>query len=794
MKKTHLMYLLSSLEIGGAEIDVLNLTKEMLRKGYQITIASKGGVLEQKLPAEVNCLYVDLTNRHFLIALWTKLKILAYCFFNSVEVLNPQSVRGVMQSAVASKILGIPLLATIHNLQNPNNIKRAVRILNYLSVVTLFVSKYERQKFIDAGLNPLSSNVTYSGIDVRRFSSVGKQTDKKPIIGIIGRLSPEKGIPYGIKAFHKIHMLVPLAKLRIIGDGPEMDRLKRLVTRLGIGDKVEFSGARNDIPEQLKKIDLVLLPSLNESLSVSAREAMASGKTVIASDVGGMSELIEHEVNGILVNSGGVEELAAMIKKCLQSPEWMASMGSAAREKISAQFSMKNWSNKMDRIYQRSMGNPMTPQKGQKRKILYLTPRFPYPTIKGDTLRAFHQIQEMSKYNDIYLASLQDTDHESSELSCLEPYCFDIMTFNASPNVSEVLRFLAHFSWIPSQIAYFHNRKLQANLNKIVLSRDIDTVYCQIIRTGQYAKSLKNVWKVIDFVDALSLNLKRNLENSSWYQKVCLWVRMMKVAVYEQRMMKSFDQRIIISKVDRDHLQSSWLGKLMNLKSDRSRKENSMLVIPNGVIHGSIKTSGDSGFKISKENSIVFTGNMDYGPNEDAARYLVEEILPLLDPEINLFLIGNNTNQSVKKLASDRVVVTGRVPSMIGTIREAALAVCPMRLGAGQQNKVLEAMSAGVPVVATSIANAGIEAKNCAVIKDAPKEIAESINFLIRNPQECRLLRDKAYRFINHKFDWSKIMKTMQIELWHIDEIPQSVVSDQFASEMSLIADTSVPN
>ncbi|PCI26220.1 MAG: hypothetical protein COB67_10255 [SAR324 cluster bacterium] len=754
MKKRHVLFLLSSFNIGGAEIDVLNLTQNLVRRNYRVTIVSSGGELEKKLPLEVNFLHLNILSSNWLSIIWVNLRIFFYCLFHAVNILNPQSVKGCLCATLASTLLRITHVVTIHNLQSAANLQTAIKLLNLIPDVTLFVSEYERNKFLKAGLHARNSNRMYSGIDINRFHPQETCPKTFSTLGIIGRLSSEKGVQYAIHAFDKIHLQYPELKLQIIGDGPERHPLECLVKALKLEKRISFLGARQDIPQLLRNIDLLLLPSLTESLSVVVREAMTAGKTVIASNVGGMPELIKHQSNGLLVKAGDIQNLANSISLCLQSPQWCHQMGKRAHKTIAQNFSMEKWVERMDQLFQRAMGTPVEPPPGAKRKIIYMTSRFPYPTHKGDKLRAFHQIQELSKYHDIYLVTLLESKKDYQYFDQLLPYCCEIFAFELPEKSSKFLRFLAHFSWIPSQIGYFHHPLLNRILPKIILAKNIDTLYCQLIRTGQYGKSLKNVYKIIDFVDAISLNLKRNLKNTVFYKRPCAWIRMLKVIWYERRMLHDFDQAVIISKVDQAFLQA------------RSRVSNPILVIPNGVTQDFPQTSLT--VRAPKwEKSLVFSGNMDYGPNADAACFLVEKILPHLNPDITVYLLGINHNARVKQLASDRVVVTGAVTSMIESLRRATVSICPMRLGAGQQNKVLEAMAAGVPVVATNVANAGVGASQCIIIEDEALRMAAAVNRLIDNPLKQQQLRKQAFHFIQEHFDWKKIMLRAESQLWN---------------------------
>lgn len=743
MKSAHVLFVLSQFHIGGAEIDVMNLSTALLKRGYRVTIASQGGELESRLPSDVGLLHLPILSNAPWAILWNVCRLLLFCIGHRVTVLNPQSLRGMLLLIPASKLGRLPLLATIHNLHSQHNSHRAVRLLNRWPDLVMFVSDFERNKFIKMGLRPEISKVIYSGIDLDCFHEKILKTDAM-WIGVVGRLSPEKGIHLAIEAFSKIHLVFPKAKLMVVGDGPERHSLEKLVQQKGLDAKVVFLGAQNDIPHILSQLRLLVLPSLSESLSVVAREAMATKVPVIATDVGGMSELIRHAFNGLLVPSGDVQHLAEAIEVLLESPHLAQHLGRQGRAEIEQRFSMQCWVSNMDRLYRKACGASV-PCLNKRPKLLYLTTRFPLPTIKGDKLRAFHQICELSKTHDVLLVSLSESPDDERYLGEMEKYCYSIVCIPTSAWKARLLRSLFHCSWLPSQLGYFHCSELKQLLPRLVLSHDIDVVLCQLIRGAQYAMPLKNVRKVVDFVDAFSLNLKRNVGQAPWYCRPELYLKMLKVSWYEQRVLRVFDHAFIISENDKKAL-----------------KSDSLTVIPNGVVCSS-KISTKS---MTEPDSIIFTGNLDYWPNQDAITFLMKSIVPHLASHIRVYLVGVNHNPEVFKYQSERVIVTGEVASIHDALQKATVAVCPMRLGAGLQNKVLEAMAAGLPVVATSIANSGVQADGIVQVEDNPLAFAQKINELVQNPSTRQNLGLQGQEFVRQHFSWATIMQNMEQELW----------------------------
>ena len=191
----------------------------------------------------------------------------------------------------------------------------------------------------------------YNGVDTDKFFKDYTQEEKDnfrlqyklsndPIIGIISRLSSVKGHKYLLLAFAQVLKQNPAAQLLIIGDGPEKRRLVALAKKLKISNKVIFGKSTADTTKPLSIIDIFVLPSIQEGLGLSLLEAMAMAKPVVASDVGGIYTLVEHQVNGLLTISADEKSLAQAITALLSDKETALKMGQAGRKMVKEKFSL----------------------------------------------------------------------------------------------------------------------------------------------------------------------------------------------------------------------------------------------------------------------------------------------------------------------------------------------------------------------------------------------------------------------------------------------------------------------
>jgi sugar transferase (PEP-CTERM/EpsH1 system associated) len=193
----------------------------------------------------------------------------------------------------------------------------------------------------------------YSGVDAQRFSPDGASATDAPwpasagavTVGTIGRLDPVKNQRWLLESCHAILERHPelRGRLRLIiaGDGPVRGELQQSAERLGIGSQVWLPGARSDVPELMRSLDVFVLPSRNEGSANTILEAMAGARPVVAARVGGNAELVAHEATGLLYEPGDRDGLAQALARYAAEPELRVRHGRAARERVLERFSLE---------------------------------------------------------------------------------------------------------------------------------------------------------------------------------------------------------------------------------------------------------------------------------------------------------------------------------------------------------------------------------------------------------------------------------------------------------------------
>jgi len=380
-------------------------------------------------------------------------------------------------------------------------------------------------------------------------------------------------------------------------------------------------------------------------------------------------------------------------------------------------------------------------------RLFFLLPRVPYPTEKGDKLRAFHQIKQLSKHHEIILCALNDGTLHEDAIPVLNKYVKDIHILNISRFSVISNLFKALFSTKPLQVGYFYDTSLARKIKQLIEKTKPDHIFCQLIRVAEYVKDIP-VKKTLDYQDVFSKGVERRLATSPFYLKPFLKIEYNRLLNYERDAFDWFDHKIIISQPDRDLIPHP----------DREK----IVVVANGVDTGFFKP-----IEREKEYDLVFTGNMGYPPNINSAEFLVNEILPKVlqkKPDIRLLIAGANPHLRVMVLKSANVDVSGWVPDMRECYAKAKVFIAPMQIGTGLQNKLLEAMAMQIPCITSPLAFHALKAKENEdiLVAQTALEYSRHILFLLENPDKAKVMAINGYNFIHRNYSWET--ETAKIE------------------------------
>ena len=397
-------------------------------------------------------------------------------------------------------------------------------------------------------------------------------------------------------------------------------------------------------------------------------------------------------------------------------------------------------------------------------KILVALPRFPYPLEKGDKLRAYNQIKELSKNNEIYLFCVSHTKVLPEYVEQLRPYCQDICCVS-SPKLANYKNIVRNYLHTKSlQIGYWDSRKARKAVKEFVRKVQPDVIYSQMVRTMPWISRLPYP-KVMDYQDALSMNTERRMDQTRglWHYILHFEFKMLRSTEYNA--FKIFDALTIISEPDSDAIPRPKNGEIH--------------IIPNGVDFEFFdRTKIPSPAGAAPKWDIVFCGNMGYEPNVHAAQYLVKEVMPLVWKEVpgtTVLLAGANPKHGVSNLASDKVSVSGYVADIRECYAASSIFVAPMLTGSGLQNKLLEAMAMQLPCVTTSIANDSLGARDGSevLIGDNAEAFAAHIVSLLCDADKRASLAQSGRQYALDHFSWETSCQQLEAVL-------KSVVNNEY--------------
>jgi sugar transferase (PEP-CTERM/EpsH1 system associated) len=372
-------------------------------------------------------------------------------------------------------------------------------------------------------------------------------------------------------------------------------------------------------------------------------------------------------------------------------------------------------------------------------KIVVLTSRIPYPLEKGDKLRIFHQIKHLAKSHEVCLICLNESSNEI-DTSVLKDLVSELHIVALAKWKTPFRLLLAIFHNLPFQVEYFLERKNKKKIEAIIQDFNPNHIYCQLIRTSEYVKDLFQFDKTLDYMDAFSAAALRRAQTEKGIKKLFWKIENERVKKYERSIYDYFNQHSIITEQDR------------NLLAIPSNKKIS--IVPNGVDTGHFRNK-----HIPKKYDILFAGNMNYPPNIAAAIFLVEEILPKLKsqfPNVAVLIAGANPSSEVQNLTNENVTVSGWMNDIRDAYCESRVVVAPMFIGAGMQNKILEAMSSELPVITTTLAAEAFKEKDLSKVIEANSsfEFAKAILYYLLN--ETAQISDgkKNRNYVEEKYSW----------------------------------------
>lgn len=386
------------------------------------------------------------------------------------------------------------------------------------------------------------------------------------------------------------------------------------------------------------------------------------------------------------------------------------------------------------------------------KNILLISRCPPYPLHFGDRLIVWHLAKELSQRGyTMDLLALTQHDSDADNVSYYQSFFRDIQLFFELPRsqIMYLKRLLGpHY---PQDSSSAWQPDLWIAIEQKMAKNDYDIVHLfGGVHVYEFAHLLQNIPTVITPYESYSLYLKREFEQK---KQLSIWINRQLTRQFERWMYSPYDCTVVLTGEDKEELLSI-------------NPQLSIDVIPNGIDLDDFPAQT----QLRDEATLLFVGNYEYPPNHDAALNLAQEIFPRVKsiiPHVKLQLVGNAPTAEMLALSDESIEITGRVPSVQSYLASATIFVCPLRVGAGIKNKILEALAMSIPIIATPLSMEGIRAEhNVNVIEATIDEMSGAIINLLQKPDLQEFLSHNARPLIEKSYTWQSVT-TQYEELYH---------------------------
>ena len=344
---------------GGIELHLLNLGVQLRRRGHRVWVSAQRGRWVQQKALSLDLPVLEVSGRSQQD--WSDFRRYYDLFRRErVDVVHTHGNRDMLVPAVAARLAGVPVVVTTWHLPKPFHTPRGGRIIMSLYNRMIAVSNSVRDMHLRHGVAPDKVQVIHHGTDVAAFQAVThvRETSRASLgippdriaVGIVGRVSPEKGHRYLLEAARTLGERFPLHYV-VVGDGPDEGAVREHARALGLADRVSFAGFRDDVNNAINALDIVAVPSIwNEPCAAAVQQAMVLSRPVIGTAVGGTPEMVVEGETGLLVPPEDAGALADAIA-CLTDASLRTKMGIAGRARAEAAFSLAVMTDRVEGLY-----------------------------------------------------------------------------------------------------------------------------------------------------------------------------------------------------------------------------------------------------------------------------------------------------------------------------------------------------------------------------------------------------------------------------------------------------------
>jgi sugar transferase (PEP-CTERM/EpsH1 system associated) len=388
-------------------------------------------------------------------------------------------------------------------------------------------------------------------------------------------------------------------------------------------------------------------------------------------------------------------------------------------------------------------------------KVLFLCQRVPYPPDRGDRITTFHFLQHfLARDASIRLGCLAEEEKDLEAIAELDRRGIEVCSPRMHPTLCRLGSLRGLLTGEPLSLPYFRNRVLALAVRTWLRDDPPDLVYVYSSSMAQYVVEHRTAVRVMQFAELDSDKWRQYAKNSGLVSR---WIYQREARLlleYERRVATEFDVSFVVSPVEK-HLFTEQIPEI------------EPVVLPNGVDLDKFQSSGDDR---RDPHTLIFTGVMDYRPNVDGVLWFTECCWPEVRsrfPDARFLVVGSRPSAALRALdGHNGIEVTGRVAETQPWFDRAALAIAPLRMARGIQNKVLEAMCMGLPVVGSTSAVQGLASHGEEVqVADNPGDTTAAVIRLMDDPELARELGRRARKFVGKHYRWQDMFTILDREL-----------------------------
>jgi len=381
-------------------------------------------------------------------------------------------------------------------------------------------------------------------------------------------------------------------------------------------------------------------------------------------------------------------------------------------------------------------------------KILYLVHRLPYPPNKGDKVRSYHLLKHLAKEHEVFLGTFVDDPEDWAYLDTVRELCSEVCAVPLNPRLAKVASLRGLISGEALSLPFYRSARLRQWVHKVARDHQLSASVVFSSTMAQYACDLPQPM-LVDFVDVDSAKWSEYAPAHRWPLSWLYGREGRKLLAYERQVAERAQESYFVTDKEVAMFRALAPGLRASVKAMCNGVDADFFA-PDPTLASPFPPD---------ELPLVFTGAMDYWPNVDAVVWFVHEVLPRLCerwPALRFYIVGRSPTPAVLALACDKVVVTGTVADVRPFLQHAAAVVAPLRLARGIQNKILEAMAMGRPVVAASHCAAAIDAVAGHDLLQAHEadDYVREINVLLEAPGHGNDIGAAARRQVLRSYSW----------------------------------------